>query len=257
MIALEKVDVFLESITCRNKILIFGKGVFNDCKKLKSCIIYLEERADSESALNLGCILFSLKNVTSDIKQNGYSLLLKAAELNNPVAQWILACCFKYGWNGEKDLEKYLNWLKRSAMNNKYSAMSALAKEKIAGKNVPKDYKGAYELLCSLENAGLEAEFDCKGDFYTLLGMCYEFGLEVAKDAKKAVEYYEEGISWQDSLAEFSLARCYENGIGLEPNLQKAKEYYLKAKEHKYAGAAEALNRVEMKINQEYDDLPF
>ncbi len=247
----------LQTIICNNKILKFGKGVFDDCKCLNNCKIYLDERTDSESALNLGRFLFSLKNSTDEIKQNGYSLLFKAAELNNPDAQWILARCFKYGWNGETNIEKYIQWLKRSAINKNYSAMLALAREFLSGKNTPKDYKQAYELLCALEDADIIAELICNGEFFTLLGICFEFGLGVAKNTKKSAEYYKKGADWGDSAAEFSLARCFENGIGLSINLQKAKEYYLKAKQHDFNGATEALERVEMKINQQYDDLPF
>lgn len=135
--------------------------------------------------------------------------------------------------------------------------MSALAREYLSGKNTSKDYKQAYELLCELEDAGIIAELTCNGDFFTLLGVCFEYGLGVAKDTKKAVKYYKEGSAWGNSASEFALARCYEYGIGLSINLQKAKEYYSNAKEHSFSGAAEAVERVETKINQEYDDLPF
>lgn len=247
----------LETIICSNKILSFGSSVFKDCTKLKRCSIYLDERTDSKSAWNLGSFLFSLENVSEDIKQEGYKLILKSAEMNNAPAQWFLARCFRYGWNGETDIAKYIKWLKRSAINKNYSAMSALAREYLSGKNTSKDYKQAYELLCELEGAGIIAELICKGDFLTLLGVCLEYGLGVAKDTKKAVTYYKEGSAWGNSASEFALARCYEYGIGLSINLQKAKEYYSNAKEHNFDGASEALERVETKINQEYDDLPF
>lgn len=248
---------FLETIKCSNKILTFGTDVFNDCKKLKSCNIYLDERTDSKSAWNLGSFLFSLENVAEDIKQNGYNLISMAAEKNHSDAQWFLARSFKYGWNGEVNKEKYIKWLKRSAANKQYMAMSRLAREFLKGKLIPNDYKQAYEILCALKDAGTEAESVCKGDFFTELGLCFEYGLGVAKNEKKAVKYYKKGMLWGNSIAEFALARCYEKGIGLSINLQKAKEYYLKAKRHNNSKADEALKRVETKINQDYDDLPF
>jgi serine/threonine protein kinase len=247
----------LESITCGNKILKFGNNVFDDCKALNKCYIFLDERADAESAWNLGGFLFPLKNVSEDIKQNGFSLIKKAAEMNKADAQWYLARCYKYGWNGKKDKEQYTIWLKRSAENKDYEAMTELAREYILGEYISRDYKKAYELLNELENADADvwASFYCSGKYYTLLGYLYEHGLEVDKDSNKAIDYYKKGSDWDDCIAEYNLARCYEEGIGLERDLDKAKEYYSKAKEHNHSKAAEALQRIEEKNAS--DDLPF
>lgn len=245
----------LEMITCSNKILKFGNGVFDDCDALNKCYIFLDERTDAESAWNLGSFLFPLKNVSEDIKQNGFSLIKKAAEKNNVYAQWYLARCYKYGWNGQIDKEQYTIWLKRSAKNKYYKAMTELAREYILGKYISRDYKKAYELLSELENADGWVAFACSGKYYALLGCLYEHGLEVVKDSNKAIDYYKKGSNWSDCVAEYNLARCYEEGIGLERDLDKAKEYYSKAKEHNHGKAAEALQRIEDKIA--CDDLPF
>ena len=215
----------------------------------------MDERADAESAWNLGGFLFPLKNVSEDIKQNGFSLIKKAAEMNKADAQWYLARCYKYGWNGKKDKEQYTIWLKRSAENKDYEAITELAREYILGEYISRDYKKAYELLNELENADVWVPFYCSGKYYTLLGYLYEHGLEVDKDSNKAIDYYKKGSDWDDCIAEYNLARCYEEGIGLERDLDKAKEYYSKAKEHNHSKAAEALQRIEEKNAS--DDLPF
>ena len=245
----------LETITCSNKILKFGNDVFDDCDALNKVYIYLDERADAESAWNLGRFLFPLKNVSEDIKQNGFSLIKKAAEMNKADAQWYLARCYKYGWNGQIDKEQYTIWLKRSADNKDYGAMTELAREYLLGTNTSRDLKRAYELLSELDKVGWRATLSCRGSFYALLGFFYEHGIEVQKDVKKATEYFKEGSDWKDCVAEYNLARCYEEGIGLERDLEKAKEYYSKAKEHNHGRAAEALQRIEDKIAS--DDLPF
>lgn len=245
----------LETITCSNKILKFGNDVFDDCKALNKCYIFLDERTDPESAWNLGSFLFPLKNVSDDIKQNGFSLIKMAAEMNKANAQWYLACCYKYGWNVQSDNAQYIIWLKRSAKNKEYEAMSLLAREYIIGKNIFRDIKKAYELLSELEDAECSVTFTCRRNYYGILGILYERGLEVVKDSKKAIDYYKKGSKWSDCIAEYNLARCYEEGIGLERDLDKAKEYYSKAKEHNHAKAAEALQRIENKIDS--DDLPF
>ena len=238
----------LEAIMCSNKILRFGKGVFDGCKALNNCNIFLAERTDANSAWNLGHFLFTSKQVSEDIKQNGFSLIKMAAEMNNVDAQWYLTRCYKEGWNGQIDIDQYIFWLKRSAENNQFQAKKELSREYIIGKCISQNYKKAYELICELRNKNSLASSLCRGVFNALLGIFYENGIDVVKDEKKAVEYYKKGSDGNESIAEYNLARCYEEGIGIEMDLGKAKEYYKKAKLHDYSEATEALQRIENKI---------
>lgn len=231
----------IERITCSYKIIRFGDKVFDDCKALNKCYIYLDDRTDAKSAWNLGEFLSSLKNVPIDIKQNGFSLIKKSAEMNNAYAQWFLARYFKYGYNGNKDIEQYLFWLKRSAENKGIQAMEELAKEYMFGNILSKNYAKAYELLLEVEKMGRFSSNN-KG-YLALLGWLYEHGIEVKKDVHKAVKYYTEGAIWKDCDAEYNLARCYKGGIGIEKNIEKAKEYYIRAKEHNHGMTNEALER--------------
>lgn len=253
--------VYIERILCNNTIYRFGKNVFKNCSNLKYCFISLSDTTDKDSAWNLGSFLFPLKNAEAEMKRNGYDLIVKSATLGHPYAQWYLAKCYKFGWNGEKDMHNYLIWLERSALNENYEAMSQFGKELLLGKNISKDYERAYMLYSKLENYAFDAECDCKGNFYAPLGLFFENGLVVAKDTKKAIEYYKKGSEWDDSIAEFSLGRCYEKGIGVEVDMEKAKGYYSSAKEHNHKGAIEALERVEKLLNtssnEVEDDLPF
>lgn len=250
----------IEVIRCDNKIKLFGIRVFSGCSNLKVCNIQIDPSADVESSWNLGSSLFPLKGADGETKKNGYDLIFRSASLNHSQAQWYLAYCYKFGWNGETSIDKYISWLERSASNGCYDAMSQLGKEYLTGNNTPKDHQKAYDLLHKLEDMGDDAEEGCNGSFYAPLGALYENGSVVNKDIKKALEYYLKGTKWEDSVAEFNLARCYEKGIGLDADLHKAKEYYSLAKEHKHKGAIAALERVEKLLNTTtnvVDDLPF
>ena len=252
--------VSVESISGPNNLLFLGEGAFSNCKLLTNCYIDMDEKADIESVWRLGSFLFPLKNACNEVKQNGYDLIYKSATLNHPYAQWYLARSFKYGWNDEIDIDKYINWLEKAASNECYAAMSQLGIEYLTGKNTPKDWERSYNLLNKLEGIGKKAEDECKGNFYSPLGFFYENGVIVNTDAKKAANYYLAGSKWEDPIAEFNLARCYEKGIGLDVDLHKAKEYYSSAKEHKHKGAIEALERVEKLLSPStnvVDDLPF
>lgn len=250
----------IERIRFGKTIRSFGKVVFYGCSNLKECNIQIDENADMASSWNFGSSLFPLKNADAETKKNGYNQILKSASMGHPQAQWYIAYCFKFGWNGETSIEKYFLWLERSASNGYYDAMSQLGKEYLTGNNIHRDHQKAYELLHKLEEIGGDAEEECKGNFYAPLGALYENGSVVKKDVKKAVEYYIKGTGWEDPIAEFSLARCYEKGIGMDVDLHKAKEYYSFAKDHKHKGATDALERVEKLLNTSTsvaDDLPF
>ncbi len=59
------------------------------------------------------------------------------------------------------------------------------------------------------------------------LGQCYEHGITVDRNPKKAFECYTEAISRGTSFtARYRSAKCYEQGIGIENDLNKAVELY-------------------------------
>lgn len=247
-------QTFLESVICRSKILSFGRLVFYENKSLNKCYLYLDDRADAQSAWNLGSFLFTLESEDSSIKQNGYNLITKSAMQGLPEAQVCLARCFKNGWYRELDVDNYIYWLMRASKNKNYEAMCYLAVEYITGENISKDYEKAYDLLSTVENATLREKMHCQGKFYAPLGYFYMTGKVVEKDVNKAVEYFKNGVLWKDAFAEYFLAMCYENGDGIERDLQKAKEYYLFAKEHGHNKADEAIRRITQKLEPNIEE---
>ena len=244
----------LETVRCNNKILSFGSQVFYESKALNKCHIYLDDRADALSAWRLGYFLFTLKSDDSSIKDNGYNLITKSAEQDHPQAQLYLARCFKYGWHGEPNVDKYILWLMRASNNKDYEAMCYLAIEYMIAKNISKDLEKAYDLLSTIDNATPFEKWDCRGKFYAPLAWFYQYGRVVAKDINKAVEYYKEGTEWKDPSAEYFLAKCYEEGVGVERDLEKAKEYYSRAKEHGHAKADDALMRIAHEIESPIEE---
>lgn len=257
----------LESVTCNSDILCFGKQVFYESKALRKCDIYLDDRADAQSAWNLGSFLFTLsrKDLVEGwhkdkngirwheikafgAKEYSYNLITKSAEQGKPEAQMYLAIGYYNGWYGKPDTDKYIYWLKRASENKSYEAMCYLAVEYIIGKKIPKDLEKAYDLLSTIEDASLFEKWPCRGKYYAPLGWLYENGKVVAKDVNKAVEYYKEGARWNDPSAEYFLAKCYESGVGVEKDIEKAKEYYSLAKEHGHNKAEEAIKGLTQKV---------
>ncbi|KAF0483886.1 NACHT domain-containing protein [Gigaspora margarita] len=74
-------------------------------------------------------------------------------------------------------------------------------------------------------------------DFYDMnssnglswLGQCYEYGIGVEKNGRKALEYYQKLEEMGNSTGTCQIGHCYENGIGVEKDERKAIEYFEKA----------------------------
>ena len=59
------------------------------------------------------------------------------------------------------------------------------------------------------------------------LGLCYEKGMGIAKDEKKAFAWYNKSASQGYANAQAKVASCYEKGIGTNIDARKAVEIYL------------------------------
>ncbi len=61
------------------------------------------------------------------------------------------------------------------------------------------------------------------------VGLMYEQGLGISKNAKEAVYWYKESAMQGNSAAQFNLGVCFENGFGTTVDFEKANEWYRKA----------------------------
>jgi TPR repeat protein len=61
------------------------------------------------------------------------------------------------------------------------------------------------------------------------LGVCYEFGIGVAKDAVAAAEWYAKAAAQGLAFAQLSLGVCYEHGSGVAQDFKTAAAWYAKA----------------------------
>lgn len=61
------------------------------------------------------------------------------------------------------------------------------------------------------------------------VGLMYEQGLGISKNAKEAVYWYNQSAKQGNSAAQFNLGVCYENGLGTTVDFEKANAWYRKA----------------------------
>lgn len=248
---------YIKSIICNHPLQSFKANVFNGTSHISNCEITLDEKADIESLWNLGYYILCNKQLSAETHSYGYELIQKAAEMNHPLSQLLLAWSYKYAWNGVSDNAKYIFWLRRSANNDCHRAIAELGIALYVGKVVQRDCCESFKLLNHLDELGPDIARICKGNFYAILGLIYERG-EVNKkqNFEMAVDYYRKGTKWSDGNAEYFLGRCFEYGRGVSVDLSEAKMLYSNAKSRGRKGASEALERVLNKLKPN-DDLPF
>ena len=93
-------------------------------------------------------------------------------------------------------------------------------------------------------NDWMSADQDGLPEAQWLLGMCYEYGIEVEKDKVVAFKKYRSAVkkrnhkstpNFQRAFAQHSLARCYAQSIGVNKDYKKAVELFTKAANSEYA----------------------
>ena len=80
------------------------------------------------------------------------------------------------------------------------------------------DEESFKRILQAAQDGSRDAQFD--------LGVCYELGRGVERDAAEAVKWYREVLEQGHAAAQFFLGRCYKNGAGVERDAAEAAELF-------------------------------
>lgn len=86
------------------------------------------------------------------------------------------------------------------------------------------DYQSAYRIINPMASKG-------EAPALNLLGMMYELGLGVSKNAEKSVTYYRQAAEKGYSYAQYNLAVSYDSGVGIPINYREAVKWYTRAAE--------------------------
>lgn len=140
---------------------------------------------------------------------------LAAAEKGNDEAQYYIGLCYHDGKGVQKDLNKALQWLKKSAEKNNENALYQLGEWYLNGDGVRKDTDEALKWYRkSADKGGAKA--------MSKLGMFYYEGKLLEKDIKEAVRLWKKASDKGNDYAMSRLAYCLFNGIGIEKNISEA-----------------------------------
>jgi TPR repeat protein len=86
------------------------------------------------------------------------------------------------------------------------------------------------------------------------LGVKYDKGNGVAKNAKLAFEHYQMAAFKGHAIAQFNLGTCYDNGDYVEQSDAKAREWYNRAAQQGLKSAIQELNNLDQHIKAEEEE---
>jgi hypothetical protein len=168
----------------------------------------------------------------------------KAAEQNDPDAQFSLGAVYASGEGVVKDESVAVNWFRKAAEQNHASAQFNLGQCYLAGRGVAKDEAEAAKWIRKA------AQQDCAVAERSL-GVLYANGQGVQTDAVEAVKWICKAAEQNDSHAQSDLAVCYARGEGAVRNYVAAYKWGLLASVEGNATAKELVAVLEERMTRE------
>lgn len=151
-----------------------------------------------------------------------YALVLKGY----PAAFSDYGFCYDCGIGVKKSMRWALYWYRKAADLGVTAAMVNLTQIYLFRDEKYRDVKQG------LLYAFMAADYDDE-QAQNFLGLCYEEGIGVLKDYKKAYYYFSLAVkNGAGACAEHNLARCFRNGRGIEKDLEVAEQLEKQAEEH-------------------------
>ncbi|CAI2182567.1 11742_t:CDS:2, partial [Funneliformis geosporum] len=154
------------------------------------------------------------KDYSNLYETEAFSLFLKAAEDNYPIAQVYLSICYKEGFGITKDNQLAFTWLKKS-VDNIDNIIYGQLNLGIYYENIDKNLKEAFNWYQQSADNG-----NSSGLYH--LGRCYELGKGINKCEREAFQIYTKLSEKEVIGGKFRLGICYYFGIGTDINKVKA-----------------------------------
>ena len=220
-----------------------GWGVPKDAAEAVKWFRAAAEQGHAVAQSNLGVYYENGWGVPKDAAE-AVKWFRAAAEQGNAGAQFNLGVCYGKGFGVEQDVAEAVKWWRKAAEQGHADALQALQKieqpsptseaAQLVDKGVEhhenKEYEQAAECFRQAAEQGHAVA-------QSNLGVYYENGWGVPKDAAEAVKWYRAAAEQGNAGAQFNLALCYRNGRGVPKDEAEAVKWYRAAAEQ---GDAEA-----------------
>lgn len=158
-----------------------------------------------------------------------------AAEAGYCVAQCNLGNCYRSGWGVTQDFQRAVHWYRLAADQGYCNAQYELGLGYHEG--VDADYIEAVQ-WCQLA-ADLRYP-----KAQNLMGICFELGHGVTKNATEMIKWYRLAADQNDEFAQCNLGVCYERGHGVRKDIDEAIRLYTLASERGHERSKQRLNAV-------------
>lgn len=143
----------------------------------------------------------------------------KAAIMGQAEAEYMMSLYARYGLAGEiVDFNEAFIWCMKAAEQGFEDAIYQTGMDYFHGNGVTQNYEMAVYWWNKASSNNIYAKYN--------LGVCYERGLGVKTDYKKAFEYYKLTADKGDADAQENLAIFYESGLGTNQNYTLAFKYF-------------------------------
>jgi len=156
-----------------------------------------------------------------------------------------LKTCYVQGYNAEKDFQRALDWLIKSAEQGYSNAQFELGKYYLQI-NTENDVIDTTKAVEWLKKA---AESNHAGAQY-ILGDCYEQGCGIDADFQKALDLFIKAAENHDAYAQYNLYVRYAHGYGVNEDFQVALNWLVKSAEQGYPDAQLDLGKYYLQIDK-------
>ena len=146
----------------------------------------------------------------------------KKAENGNASAQFYMGVVHEYGYAGEADAVKAVEWYRKAAEQGHSGAQTFLGFALLTGSGIAKAPEQAVAWFKkAAEKGNPEAQQN--------LGRCLFGGEGCKKNQKEAVTWYRKAAEEGEAGAMFNLGACYLEGTGVEKNVAEATKWFKRA----------------------------
>ena len=234
-VKLEKQTPRISDVDKGKKFYQKGKEFFTN-EQYAEALKWYKKAADlenPEAQYDIGELYWNGKGVKQDYAE-AVKWYKKAAELGNATAQNDIGWCYQKGYGVKQDYAEALKWYRKAAEKGNITAPNNIGWLYQNGYGVKQDYAEAvkwYKKAAELGNA--TAQYN--------IGNLYWNGRGVKQDYAEAVKWYKKAAELGNATAQNDTGWCYQNGYGVKQDYAEALKWYRKAAE---LGNATAQNNI-------------
>jgi TPR repeat protein len=217
------------------------------------------KKPNQDAVYKVGSFYFDGKGVVAPDEVEAVRWFKRSAvEFSDPRAMYRLASCYETGTGIEKDAEQAREWFKdafheykKAAENEENPDRNAtfeLAVFYLEGTVVPKNYDAAFSWF---SKSAIDFR-DPRGMYR--IGYCYELGLGVESNLKRAAEWYNEAAKFENPSALKRLAGFYEKGKFFQQDLEKAEKLKKMAEDIRERREDEERRKRLTQLSEDLDD---